>query len=198
MPRYLKPLFVLAIALVMLGGPLLYYSHQRRAARNFRVVRAGVLYRSGQLSASVLKRKVYELGIKTVITLRDSEPPGGVPPDAAEEAYCHAQELYHYRITPRPWWACDGDAPAEQGVRLFRQVMNDPKHHPVLIHCMAGVHRTGAFCAVYRMEYEGWTCDRAVREMKELGYDRDDRDVLTYLANYRPTHRSDAAEAEEQ
>ena len=35
-------------------------------------------------------------------------------------------------------------------------VMADPGNYPVLVHCFAGIHRTGAYCAVYRMEFERW------------------------------------------
>jgi hypothetical protein len=37
-------------------------------------------------------------------------------------------------------------------------VLDDPTVYPVLIHCRAGLHRTGVMTAVYRMEYEGWSC----------------------------------------
>ena len=34
--------------------------------------------------------------------------------------------------------------------------MDDPDSYPVLIHCNAGLNRTGVMVAVYRMEYQGW------------------------------------------
>jgi tyrosine-protein phosphatase SIW14 len=199
MLRYLKPLFVFLIAFVMVGGPLLYYSHQHRTFRNFHVVRDGVLYRSGQLTVEGLKRKVYELGIKTVVSLRDSYQPGGTPPDLEEESFCRVRQLNHYRIPPRAWWASDGTVPADKGIALFRKIMSDPANYPVLVHCMAGIHRTGAYCAVYRMEHESWSNARALQEMKDLGYDTldDDWDILTYLEQYQPRSRaSESAEAE--
>ena len=87
--------------------------------------------------------------------------------------------------------------PADKGVSLFRDVMNDPKNYPVLIHCYAGVHRTGAFCAVYRMEYEHWTNAQAIAELRACGYrDLDDEwDLLDYLETYEPTWKRTAAGA---
>ena len=66
--------------------------------------------------------------------------------------------------------------------------MSNPRNHPVLVHCFAGIHRSGAYCAVYRMEFEGWTNDRAIVEMRKLGYNQidDEWDVLEYLEKYQP------------
>jgi len=57
-----------------------------------------------------------------------------------------------------------------------------------LVHCFAGIHRTGAFCAIYRMEYEGWTNAGAIAEMKACGYNtlEDEWDVLGYIEKYQP------------
>jgi protein tyrosine/serine phosphatase len=40
----------------------------------------------------------------------------------------------------------------------------------VLIHCRAGLHRTGVMTAVYRMEYEGWTPGQAIEDLKANGF----------------------------
>ncbi len=107
----------------------------------------------------------------------------------AEEEYCRAEEINYYRISPQSWLAPDGRLPAaEVGVRRFRKIMEDPKNYPVLIHCFAGIHRTGAFCAIYRMEYEHWTNAQAIAEMRACGYkDLDDEeDLLDYLEQYQP------------
>src|SRR5256885_11207419 len=47
-------------------------------------------------------------------------------------------------------------SPAERGLQAFRAIMDDPAQQPVLVHCFKGVHRTGAYCAIYRMDYDGW------------------------------------------
>ncbi len=49
-------------------------------------------------------------------------------------------------------------------------VLDDESNYPVLIHCHAGLHRTGILTAVYRMEYEGWSPGEAYREMKGQGF----------------------------
>lgn len=192
MPRYLSYLLAVLTVAVLVGGPYAYFSFREKHLRNFRVVKEGVLYRSGQLSPAGMKRILHDHHIKTVITLRDADTPAELPPDHEEELFCLSQEVKYVRITPRPWWAPDGPPPVEVGVRQFLEVMDDPANYPVLVHCFAGVHRTGAYCAIYRMEYEGWANERALEEMKACGYDNLDHewDIRGFLLGYRPgTHR---------
>ena len=69
--------------------------------------------------------------------------------------------------------------------------MKDPRNHPVLVHCFGGIHRTGAYCAIYRMEFEHWPNARAISEMKACGYVTlgDEWDILGYVEQYRPGQR---------
>ena len=70
--------------------------------------------------------------------------------------------------------------------------MADPANYPVLIHCFAGVHRTGAYCAIYRMEHDHWSNEKAIAELKSCGYVNLDEewDILGYLEQYRPSWRN--------
>jgi protein tyrosine/serine phosphatase len=72
--------------------------------------------------------------------------------------------------------------------------MDDPRNYPVLVHCFAGVHRTGAYCAIYRMEYEGWSNAEAIAEMRRCGYDDVDAewDIYGYLEQYQPRRQRKA------
>ena len=191
MPRFLQTIFGTLIALLVLGGPIGYAYYRQAHLRNFRAVRSGVLYRSGQMSRTGLKSAIHDYGIKTVITLRDAYYPDDAPPDVTEEDYCNAEEISYFRISPRTWWAADGSVPAEEGVKRFREIMDHAENQPVLIHCFAGIHRTGAFCAIYRMEYEHWSNEQAIAELRACGYrDLDDEwDLLGYLEQYRPRWR---------
>ena len=157
--------------------------------RNIRVVEEGVLYRSAQLSPEGLDRFAREKGIKTIITLRASRVKGGPDPDAWEEEFCAARNLKHFRIPPRTWGADEtGEVPAEEAIEAFLAVMDDPKNHPVLVHCFAGIHRTGSMCAIFRMEYQRWPNERAIEEMRHCGFEPLTReaDIAEYLRAYQP------------
>src|SRR5258708_34838240 len=184
------PFNVLGIFTVFLlvAGPVTFAARQQTQVRNFRVVKHDVLYRSGQMSLDGLKRIVHEYGIRTVVSLRDKSHSGPNSADEAEENYCAFQEIYFYRLPPRHWEGENGGdpAPVEENIRVFSEIIDNPKHFPILIHCFAGIHRTGAYCAIYHMEKDHWTNDRAIAELEASGYADSEMDELGYLRRYRP------------
>jgi tyrosine-protein phosphatase SIW14 len=163
-----RALVVVVVALA--AGGLLAWCADRHT-RNFHTVEPGVLYRSGQLTPTGLKYALRRHRIRTVVTLRTVRDPSRPYPDQWEAEVCAAHGVRHVRVVPRAWPVDEkGERPAEQMVREFLAVMNDPANHPVLVHCFAGVHRTGTMCAVYRAEYHGWTAERAIAEMEGYGF----------------------------
>jgi protein tyrosine/serine phosphatase len=197
-PQFVRYTFAGLIAVVMVAGPLGYVLYRKAESRNFRVVRDGVLYRSGQLSVSGLKRLIEDYGIRTVVTLRTARVEGDPHPALDEEEFCRSQELYYHRLQMKSWVRTNGTAPADESVRAFLDIMKNPANHPVLVHCFAGKHRTGAYCAIYRMEFENWSNEQAIEEMILNGYDdlEEHEDLDGYLNAYRPMSRSTADHAE--
>lgn len=191
MPRVLRFSLVVLILALLIGVPMAHSFQVQNQYRNLHVVHPGVLMRSGQLSHDALRSVAHDLGIRTVITLRDRANPGEPPPDLAEEGYCKELDLRHVRLGFQPWIGADedGPAPVEPSIRKFVEIMRDPENYPVLVHCWAGVHRTGAYCAIYRMEFDHWTNTEAIEELKSMGYDTLDEewDILGFLENYWPS-----------
>lgn len=175
------------ILLLLLLGPWFYWRYERSRVRNFRVVRSGVLYRSGQMTLNGLQQILRDYNIRTVITLRAPHQPGAPSPNEAEEALCRQLGVKYVHLPPKAWANHDGEVDAN--ARRFCALVSDPRHQPVLVHCFAGKHRTGAYCAIYRMECEGWSNEAAIAEMAACGYETigEDEDVRQYLERYRPT-----------
>lgn len=173
------------LVLSVIAAPIALAVHQQAQTRNFRVVRPGVLYRSGQMTKEGLNRILNDYGIKTVVNLRD----GQTERDRTEETFCKSREIRFVRIQPNRWGDVGGSVPVEAGVHTFRALMSDPSNYPVLVHCFAGIHRTGAYCAIYRMEFDHWNNSRAIDEMKACGYTNLDEelDILGYMEQYRPS-----------
>lgn len=193
MRRSLRYLPAVLVAASVIGGPLAYSLARERHLKNFRVVDEGVLYRSGQLSPAGLERVVHDYGIRTVVSFRDTEEgKAATPPDQWEEATCARLGVNYVRM-PLRYWSRDetGVVPAEENVAQFLKLMDDPKNYPVLAHCFRGVHRTGTYCAIYRMEKDGWANADAIAELKARGYDTLDKDddVREYLERYVPRGR---------
>ena len=120
---------------------------------------------------SELKR----LGIKTVIDFRTSE----------DDDYAEALAEVGIERIRIPIGA--GSIPTDEQISRFLAVLTDPHKRPVLFHCRYGRDRTGAFCAIYRMECEAWSNSEAVEEMKFFGfrtffYSK----LLEFVSNYKP------------
>ena len=106
---------------------------------------------------------------------------------------CKAKGLKHVRIVPRVWGADEkGEIPAEQAVQEFLAVMEKKENHPVLVHCFAGIHRTGTMCAIFRMEYHGWTVERSMEEMQLYGFAPEDmhQHIAVYLREYETRRKA--------
>lgn len=175
-------LFALAVPLaagvlvLAAWGPFL----NRLLDYRFQVVSEGKLYRSAEMPPDELARRCRRLGIRTVIDFR--KPGGDVD---AERAALARGGVRHVHLPSK-------QVPKPEVVRGFLEVMDDPANLPALLHCTHGVGRTGVLSAVFRMEYEGWSNDRARREAQRLGgikSFRKDKPKGRFLLNYTPRRR---------
>ena len=116
------------------------------------------IYRGGQPTAEGIKR-LAGLGIKTVINFRDSRAGVEREKQAAEE-----NGLQFINLRLNNWFAARDDK-----IHKIIEVITNPEHQPVFIHCKRGADRTGTVVAVYRMLHEGWTAVEANREAKRHG-----------------------------
>ena len=114
-------------------------------------------YRGGQPDEEDYKA-LSELGIKTIIDLRDDSKPYAKP--AAE-----ALGMRYVNIA-----LDDKKYPEAQKVEEFLKVVNDPETGKFYVHCAGGRHRTGVMGAVYRFTHDGWDYERAYAEMKEYDF----------------------------
>ncbi|VTR95265.1 protein tyrosine serine phosphatase : Protein serine/threonine/tyrosine phosphatase, putative OS=Pelobacter carbinolicus (strain DSM 2380 / Gra Bd 1) GN=Pcar_2841 PE=4 SV=2: Y_phosphatase2 [Gemmata massiliana] len=173
------------------GGSLLAWGVEHHT-RNFHTVEPGVLYRSGQMTRTGLKLVLGAYHIKTVVTLRTVRNPDRPFPDAWEADVCAARDARHMRIVPRSWSVDKkGELPAERVVKSFLDIVSDPANQPVLVHCFAGIHRTGTMCALFRMARQGWSADQAIAEMQSYGFKpgRSREEIERYLRNYHAENR---------
>jgi protein tyrosine/serine phosphatase len=172
-------------------APFAYKARSTVKYRNFRVVTPGVLYRSGQMTPDGFARVFKEFGIQTVISLRDTRDDGREPNDGEEIALCRAYGIDHVRFEKADWSPdkATGEVTAQRNVERFLRLLADPgTRYPILIHCFAGIHRTGSYCAIYRMEYDGWKAGPAIEEMRGMGNARTTfaDNLLDYLEDYTP------------
>jgi protein tyrosine/serine phosphatase len=193
--------WLLGIALVVLivAVPLVRMRWVYSETKRLRVVALGKFYRSGRMTVEGLAEAIREYHIRTVINLMDEDPDpelqqtyfgGG---HELERQVCEREKakfLFLFVDTISP-----NSRPDQRPITVdkYLAVLDDPANYPILIHCQAGLHRTGLLSAVYRMEYEGWTPAQAWRELRNNGFGEncynDNIYVQQYLFNYRPGRR---------
>ncbi len=171
-------LVTLVLILVGIGGYLGYWAAMGRYA----VVDPGRLYRSAEYAPWRLVEECRRLGIKTVVDFRNELP----EVDAEAEALAAIGVRHAHLAT--------GQVPPLEIVDAFLEIMSDEANHPVLIHCEHGVGRTGVHAAIYRMEFQGWSRERARFEAMLLaGFDSFQKDTgkARFLESYTPRLRKE-------
>jgi protein tyrosine phosphatase (PTP) superfamily phosphohydrolase (DUF442 family) len=173
-------------------------------AKRLREVTPGRFYRSGQMTAAGLRQTVERYGIKTVLNLQHENPDPLMPeawlgkPAVRESDLCKQLGVRYVLMTPDLLPEPNDLAKQPPVVADFLKLLDDPASYPVLIHCKAGLHRTGRLTAIYRMEYEGWTTADAMRELRDNGYgyamaSEADDFIIQFVKNYAPRPKALAA-----
>ena len=67
-----------------------------------------------------------------------------------------------------------GSRPTVEQMARAADLLADRRLRPILFHCIAGHHRTSLAHAAYRMRHEGWSPDRAWREVSSFPWARPD------------------------
>jgi tyrosine-protein phosphatase SIW14 len=190
----------------MVYAPFLYYRYALEHSKRLRPVVEGRVYRSGCLTADGFRDAIRKYGIKTVITFWDENPDPTLRASRFNSESIKESELcksmgvnYKYIFVELLPETRAGKEPL-RAVSEFLDVMDDESNYPVLIHCKAGLHRTGVMAAIYRMEYDGWSQGDAMRELKSHGFghfvaNTSNEYILQYVMAYQP--RSKAVKSDE-
>jgi tyrosine-protein phosphatase SIW14 len=102
------------------------------------------------------------LGVKTTIDLTNGDG------DSREQQLAEAAGMKFVKIA-----MSTRVVPTPEQIETFLGIVNDPANQPVYVHCVGGKHRTGVMSAIYRMVQDGWTPDRAFKEMKTYKFGAD-------------------------
>jgi protein tyrosine phosphatase (PTP) superfamily phosphohydrolase (DUF442 family) len=119
---------------------------------NFGTVLPRRAYRSGQLSAAALERRIRQCGLRSIINLRGSNPECAWYREEREAA--ERCDVRYYDI------GLDSRYPYVDELREIIETLEGcPK--PVLFHCSSGVDRTGTIAAVAVLLDEAGTLTQA-------------------------------------
>lgn len=112
-------------------------------------VNMNVIARSYQPDLLLLKKYKEEKGINSVLNLREESE--------ISKELCQALDMEYYFLP-----VVDMGFPSVYQITQFKKIL-DMCHLPILIHCHAGIGRTGIFCAAYRIIFQGIGPEEAIR-----------------------------------
>ena len=176
----------LLLVAIVVGVPIAHWRVGYDQHKRLRVVTAGRVYRSGQMTADGFRDAIKRYGIKTVVNLQDDEEHTAdderdphLPKNPFDKGRKDQRERESEVVTAAGarYIQFDGNALNSDGTDKrpklqddFLAVMDDEANYPVLYHCKAGLHRTGWITSVYRMEYERQSKAAALDELKANGF----------------------------
>jgi tyrosine-protein phosphatase SIW14 len=149
------------ILLVVAACLVIKYGRHYVLPRRFAVVEPGALYRSGYCEPWVLARLIRKYKVRTILVLLNNE----LDSKAQQKEQAVAKGARLIRI------GMPGDGCADfELIDRAAEVIADESYRPLLVHCWAGVNRTGMAYAAWRMRFCAWNADQALVEAIEHGY----------------------------
>ena len=170
--------FAAAAAIAVAVLELWYPIQQRFVPKQFSVVEPGRIYRSGQISASIIYATLARYDIQTVVSLQDYDAHN--PDHRAEREAAEALGIRELHFPLR------GDGTGElrsYAFALAEMARAEREGAPVLVHCAAGTERTGAAVAFYRLLVQNRPASEAYEELRYRGWDPGDNPQLLVYMN---------------
>jgi len=188
---------VLLLSILVIVVPWVYFRWEYTYAKRLRIVTPRVLYRSGEMTAAGFREAVKLYHLRSIINLQDEYPDPELylayftTKRVRESELCRQLDVRYVYIPPDLLPRRELDTHQPKAIDQFLSVMDDKTNWPVLIHCRAGLHRTGIMTSLYRMEYEGWTRAQAIDELKANGFGEwpctaSNVYIDQYILRYRP------------
>jgi len=200
MSTALRWFLIACICFIVVVVPIGYYRYVYDNNKRLRVMVPGRVYRSGQMTVPGFTDAVHRLHIKTVINVQDDVP----DPDLdlsfwdtrtiKESELCKKLGVRFVQLAPDLISRREVPEHRPATIDQFLTLLDDESVYPVLIHCRAGLHRTGVLAAIYRMEYEGWSHEDAYRELRAHGFGEwvstcANLYIQEYVLSYQPGQR---------
>jgi protein tyrosine/serine phosphatase len=140
---------IVSLMAVLSGSTVLLWKkviRDRLIPKRWAVVKKHRIYRSGRIAARLMRRTLAGHKIKVIVDLTGDNPRN--PSQTAEKSAAAQLGIKLHRFTLRGSGTGDVNLYAEAVAAVIQA---EKQGQPVLIHCAAGVQRTGGVIAFYRL-----------------------------------------------
>ena len=121
-------------------------------------------------------RDLARLGVHTVLDLRGG---GGRSSKEAQEVRALGMNYVNIPL--------DGFlAPSPEQVSKIFAVLNDQAAGKIFVHCRRGADRTGTVLAMYRIEHDHWTNQKALDEAKSMKMAAAEKLMQKFVLGFKP------------
>ncbi len=150
--------------------------------KRFGVVEEGSIYRSGQMSAALIKKVLVDRKIRIIVDLTGEDPK-----NSDQQAEKKTADELNIKILRFPLGG-KGTGDVNQYAAALIAIADARKNNlPILVHCSAGTQRTGGVIAIYRLLVQKKDPAFVINEMKQYGWNaKDNPDLLPYLNSNMP------------
>ncbi len=133
--------------------------------KRFGIVEPGKIYRTGQLSAPLIKHFLEKRNIRVIVDLTSDDAN-----DPDQQAEKRAAAELGIEVVKLPLKG-NGTGDVNNYARAVAAIsLADKNGRPVLVHCAAGTQRTGGVIAVYRLLVQKKDPGFTLGEMKRYGF----------------------------
>ncbi len=170
MTKFLKAFVALFLILALAIGLFSFWYNQL----NFRLrtITPNLVYKSGLIPPDKLEEFLIPRNIKTVVDLldpgvQDAPNPGKQENiDAEDKAIKELNKKYGKNI--RHINIPSHQIPTKKTLKAFFKVIDNKDNYPILIHCYHGYGRAVIYSAIYRIEKENWSNEKAQSQTRLL------------------------------
>lgn len=155
---------LLTVVLIFVGK----YVYDMNINHNFETITEGKVYKSGVIPPDEIESYVKKYKIKSIVDLRFPGTSDLVNnPEIPSELT--AEKVAVEKIQGVNYFNNGSDqVPKPENLESFFKIMDNPDNYPVLIHCYHGVGRAEMYSAIYRIEYENFTNEKARENVRTL------------------------------
>jgi len=171
--------FLVVIALLLVFGGWEACKYQV-VPKRFGIVEQDKVFRSGRIAPHLVRKTLQKYGIKVIVDLTEPDPRNS----SWRAEQVAATELGISRYNFQLFGDGTGNI-TNYANAIFAIEQARKENKPILVHCAAGVQRTGGVMASYRLLVQKQLPATAYAELIRYGWKpRHDRILLEYLNNH--------------